>query len=381
MLSIDKGPLSALKASSTGSHGWSARHPSRPINALIAKGCTGSPAATRSRRATSASHSLRLSVSERTRKLRSGFGSVRSSIHVGLQGRIDEAIHRRRDAVPASEFDHFAGEPAQLEPVAAEQVVPHRGGVVRRHGAHHRERLLDAVRRQPDPLGEADGDGFAQGRFIEGAKRSGSSRHFPSGNRVSALSPLSGTNKMNFSQTGIMMSRLSTPSNPAASQRSRRRWPRSLIQPSSSPKVIRYRCRSGGSLRATIMPVTNAMPPITASSPRTRISRSGGFDTDLGLPQFCDPTIGADLLGDIFDVPQFDARQNDIDGAWRCHQSPEPAGYGSRRGHPRYAARSHGSPRDALCTRRRSRPPRPWRARRHRARRYHPCRLRRCTSS
>jgi hypothetical protein len=28
MLSIDKGPLSALKASSTGSHGWSARHPS-----------------------------------------------------------------------------------------------------------------------------------------------------------------------------------------------------------------------------------------------------------------------------------------------------------------------------------------------------------------
>jgi len=34
------------------------------------------------------------------------------------------------------------------------------------------------------------------------ANRSGSSRYFPSDSRVSALSPLSGTSKMNFSQPG-----------------------------------------------------------------------------------------------------------------------------------------------------------------------------------
>ena len=44
-----------------------------------------------------------------------------------------------------AEFDDLTSEPRQLEPVAAEEVIPHRSGVVRRHGAHHRDRLVDAV--------------------------------------------------------------------------------------------------------------------------------------------------------------------------------------------------------------------------------------------
>jgi hypothetical protein len=71
------------------------------------------------------------------------------------------------DAVAVAELDDLAGEPGQFEPVAAEQVVPHRGHVVRRHRLHQCHSLVDAVRRQPHPLGEADGDGFAQGGLIE----------------------------------------------------------------------------------------------------------------------------------------------------------------------------------------------------------------------
>ena len=44
---------------------------------------------------------------------------VRGSVNVGLQRRIDEAVHRRRDAVVAAKFDHFAGKPWQLQPVAS----------------------------------------------------------------------------------------------------------------------------------------------------------------------------------------------------------------------------------------------------------------------
>src|ERR1700730_8618453 len=101
-------------------------------------------------------------------RITADFVLVRSSVYVGLQGRIDAAVDWRRDAVAAAELDHFASEPRQLEPVAAEQIIPHGSSVMRRHGAHHRERLVDAVRWQPYPLGEADGDGFAQGRLVEG---------------------------------------------------------------------------------------------------------------------------------------------------------------------------------------------------------------------
>ena len=89
-------------------------------------------------------------------------------MNIGLQGRINKTVNRRFNAVAAAELDHLAGKPGQFEPIAADQVVPHRRRVVRRHRAHLRECSVDDVRWQPHPFGKADGYGFAQGRLIEG---------------------------------------------------------------------------------------------------------------------------------------------------------------------------------------------------------------------
>jgi hypothetical protein len=144
-----------------------------------------------------------------------------SSVLRTLQRRIDEPVHRRRDAVTVPKFDHLAREPRQLEPVAAEQVIAHRGGVMWRHRAHHSERLLGEVGWQPDPLGEPDRDGFARGRFIEG-QEVGIAAPLSERQPGQRMEPPSGTSMTNFSQTGTMISGLNMPSNPAASQRSRR---------------------------------------------------------------------------------------------------------------------------------------------------------------
>src|ERR1700686_2255864 len=49
-------------------------------------------------------------------------GLGRKPAHVWLQRRIDEAVYRRRNAMATAKLDHLAGEPGQLEPVAAQQV-------------------------------------------------------------------------------------------------------------------------------------------------------------------------------------------------------------------------------------------------------------------
>ena len=45
--------------------------------------------------------------------------------HIELQCRVDQAVHRRRDAMPAAKFDHLASEPWQFEAIAAQQIVAH----------------------------------------------------------------------------------------------------------------------------------------------------------------------------------------------------------------------------------------------------------------
>jgi hypothetical protein len=65
-----------------------------------------------------------------------------------------------------------------------------------------------------------------------------------------------------------------------------------------------------------IVPVTNATPPITASSGSIPDQSLGGVDAVLQRdhrgPR---PDYRADLFGDTFDVPQLDAGQNDIERA------------------------------------------------------------------
>src|SRR5437016_3302895 len=79
-------------------------------------------------------------------------GLGRRPADVGLQRGIDEAVYWRRNAMAAAKLDHLAGEPWQLEPVAAQQIVAHRGHVVGGHRAYPRERPVGAVRREPDAL-------------------------------------------------------------------------------------------------------------------------------------------------------------------------------------------------------------------------------------
>src|SRR3984893_5202868 len=77
----------------------------------------------------------------------------RDPVHMRLERGIDKAVDRGRDAVAAAELYDLAGEPGQLEPVAAEQVVPHRCHVVGRHRSHHCHALLDAVGRESHSFG------------------------------------------------------------------------------------------------------------------------------------------------------------------------------------------------------------------------------------
>ena len=68
----------------------------------------------------------------------------------------------------AAMLNHLAGEPRQLEPIAWQQVVAHRGHVVGGHRAYRRERPVGDVRRELDALGEADCNRLAQRRVREG---------------------------------------------------------------------------------------------------------------------------------------------------------------------------------------------------------------------
>src|SRR5437899_345630 len=54
------------------------------------------------------------------------------SRRVGLQRGVDDAVDRRRDAGGGAEADDGAAQPVELEPVAALEVVMHRGGDLRR---------------------------------------------------------------------------------------------------------------------------------------------------------------------------------------------------------------------------------------------------------
>ena len=90
---------------------------------------------------------------------------VRLAVHVRFQGGVKQVTDRSRDAVPAPEFDHLAGKPRQFEPVAAQEIVAHRGHAVGRHRAELHDHLVDSVGRQGDPLGEADRGRLAQARF------------------------------------------------------------------------------------------------------------------------------------------------------------------------------------------------------------------------
>ena len=67
-----------------------------------------------------------------------------------------------------AKLDHLAGEPGQLEPVAAQQVGAHRGHVIGRHRAYPRERPVGAVRREPNALGKTYRNRLAQRRVCEG---------------------------------------------------------------------------------------------------------------------------------------------------------------------------------------------------------------------
>jgi hypothetical protein len=47
-------------------------------------------------------------------------GLGRKPVDVWLQHRIDEAVYRRRNTMAAAKLNHLAGEPGQLEPIAAQ---------------------------------------------------------------------------------------------------------------------------------------------------------------------------------------------------------------------------------------------------------------------
>ena len=160
----------------------------------------------------------------------------RGAVRVGLQGGVDEGVGGGRDSVAAAELDDLAGEPRQFEAVAAQ---PNRCPSMSCDGPASTTSSRASCRRcraAGEPLRHGRPPPFHLTRPRTVLRDPGRARHLPSGRRVSALRSDNGTSSANFSQIGTLTSGLSTPSNPPARQRSRRRCPRSLASAVESAK-------------------------------------------------------------------------------------------------------------------------------------------------
>src|SRR5882757_1347170 len=146
---------------------------------------------------------------------------------------------------------------------------------------------------------------------------SGSSRSLPTGRRVKAMMLALEASRMNFIQRSVRIAVDRTPSMPALPQSTAKASARALFLPSSSPNTMRitvpvWRMTPGSAMVALML----ATPPITAVLPRIGASRS-----EASTP-FCSGMTAVfrghhrlDRRARAFDVPQFHAKQHDIDRA------------------------------------------------------------------